>query len=86
MVKLALLVFLCLPYSLQAKTITKKLHVSSVKKNSDNKNYSVLFKEMAAYYSAEKTIVKCLSHSIKHNVPILIMWDSKNLKILKCKK
>ncbi|OIQ19150.1 MAG: hypothetical protein BM556_07645 [Bacteriovorax sp. MedPE-SWde] len=69
-----------------AKSLSRRLHVSKVRKISKSRRYTVTFKEMAAYYYADKNTAKCLAGSARDRSPVLVKWNIKTLEIEKCKK
>ncbi len=69
-----------------ARSLTRRLHVASVKTISKTKKYNVTFKEMAAFYSSKEDTIKCLASSAKNNESVLVKWDMETLEIQKCKK
>lgn len=80
------IISLILSNSVSAKSLVRRLHVSSIKKVSKASTFNVTFKEMAAFYTADKSTVPCLSYSAKSNAAVKVKWNMKTLKVLKCKK
>jgi hypothetical protein len=68
-----------------AKNMSGRVRVRSIKKRVKTQ-FSVVFKERAAIYSADQKYVSCLKSGVKSDKPILVRWDMKTLKINGCKK
>jgi len=71
--------------SVQAKSMSGRVRVRSIKKRAKNR-YSVSFVEKAAIYSSNSKFYKCLKDGAKNKKPILVRWDLKTLKVTGCKK
>lgn len=86
MVVRSLFIFLILCNITSAKSLTRRVHVTSLKRDVKTKMYGVTFMEMAAIYRSSKSTEKCLEYSAKSSKSVLIKWNMKTLTIEKCKK
>lgn len=86
MVMKVVVLFLFVTNIASAKSLTRRLHVSKVRKISKSRRYNITFKEMAAFYYADKDTIKCLTDSVRKKKPVLVKWNIKTLKVEKCKK
>lgn len=86
MKKVLSIILLCFSFSICAEGLEEKLTVSSLALSKDNKDYRVTFIEKAAFYRAEKKLLKCLESSLKERKAYPMSYHPRTMRVLTCKK